>query len=211
MVASQARPAYIYDTTLGDWVPMSGVVDTGQAYTFTANQTFNGLVTANNGINAATTLSLQTGGVSRLSIDSGGRVNKPFQPSFYALHTGGGLNDINAALILNSPQVNVGNHYSASTGRFTAPIAGAYMFYFGTIKSDNGKTPDTGTSRFRIRKNGTAFSTELRLSENGGYGESSSLVASTFLSANDYVDVFITDAGGWYGGTYAHFGGYLIG
>jgi hypothetical protein len=51
MVAAQARPAYIYDTTLGDWVPMSGVVDTGQAYTFTANQTFNGLVNANNGIN----------------------------------------------------------------------------------------------------------------------------------------------------------------
>lgn len=134
-------------------------------------------------------------------------------PAFYITHNAtSGTNDPNGTvIILTAPILNRGSRYSTATGRFTCPVAGLYQFFFGTIKSDNGVAPDGRVSRFRIRRNGSNISTELRLSENGGYGESSSIVCIAECSANDFIDVFLTDVGGWYGNTYAHFGGFLIG
>jgi len=151
-------------------------------------------------------------GSERVRIDSSGKVTMPNQPAFYIVHSGGGgINQQNTTVILNSPIVNRDSAYSTSTGRYTCPITGLYQFFFGTIKSDNGITPDPRVSRFNIRKNGTNISTELRLSENGGYGESASMVCIAQCNANDFIDVYITDTGGWYGTSYAHFGGFLIG
>ena len=148
----------------------------------------------------------------KMRIDSSGRVTMPYQPAFYTVHTAtSGTNQQNTTVILTAPIINRGSAYSTSTGRYTCPVAGLYQFFFGTIKSDNGIAPDPRVSRFNIRKNGTNASTELRLSENGGYGESASLVCLVECVANDFIDVFITDTGGWYGNTYAHFGGFLIG
>ena len=148
----------------------------------------------------------------KMRIDSSGRVTMPYQPAFYTVHTAtSGTNQQNTTVILTAPIINRGSAYSTSTGRYTCPVAGLYQFFFGTIKSDNGIAPDPRVSRFNIRKNGTNASTELRLSENGGYGESASLVCLVECVANDFIDVFIADTGGWYGNTYAHFGGFLIG
>ena len=149
----------------------------------------------------------------RLNVSQSGYVTTPNQPAFYVQHTAAA--GVNAAsgtvVILTAVQFDRTSSYSTSTGRYTAPIAGCYQFFFGTIKSDSGRQPDSFVSRFRLRKNGVNFSTELRLSENGGYGDSTSMVAMVNLAAGDFVDIFITDSGGWYGSTYAHFGGYLIG
>jgi hypothetical protein len=141
---------------------------------------------------------------------SSGNITIPNQPAFYAQTTSpSGIVQTNTVILLNNPIVNRGSAYNSSNGRFTCSTAGLYQFFFGTIKTD-GK--DADVSRFRIRKNGTNASTELRLSESGGYGESSSLVCLIACNVNDYVDVFIgADTGGWYGNQYAHFGGFLIG
>ena len=161
---------------------------------------------------ADNTLGFVTASTERMRIDVGGRVLAPFQPAFYIHHVGdNGLNQQNTTVILNTPLINRGSAYSTSTGRYTCPVSGLYQFFFGTIKSDNGVAPDGRVSRFRIRRNGSNISTELRLSENGGYGESTSMVCMAECAANDFIDVFITDIGGWYGGTYGHFGGFLIG
>ena len=48
MVASQARPGYIFDTDLDDWVPIAGVVDTSQPYNFNINSTIGGNTIINN-------------------------------------------------------------------------------------------------------------------------------------------------------------------
>ena len=160
----------------------------------------------------SSTFVVATTGLERLRIDSSGRVTMPYQPAFYTVHTAtSGTNQQNTTVILTAPIINRGSAYSTSTGRYTCPVAGLYQFFFGTIKSDNGIAPDPRVSRFNIRKNGTNASTELRLSENGGYGESASLVCLVECVANDFIDVFIADTGGWYGNTYAHFGGFLIG
>jgi hypothetical protein len=193
MVASQARPAYIYDTTLGDWVPMSGVVDTGQAYTFTANQTFNGLVNANNGINAATTLSLQTGGVNRLSIDSSGRVTAPSQPGFLAAISGnfgvaanGAIPPFNSVTI-DARCFNSGGNYNISTYTFTAPVAGRYIFsHNSNVYNATGVIFMPG-----IRINGSAVIYGTRFATNISGDNNSSMSVIVNLAANDYVQPYL--------------------
>ena len=193
MVASQARPAYIYDTTLGDWVPMSGVVDTGQAYTFTANQTFNGLVNANNGINAASTLSLQTGGTTRLSIDSSGRVTLPYQPGFLATAAGNysvaanGVVPSYNSVTADARCFNTGSHYNVSTYAFTAPVSGKYLFAINcNVYNSTGVIFMSG-----IRVNGSAVIYGTRFATNIAGDNNSSMSVIVNLAANDYVNPFI--------------------
>jgi hypothetical protein len=210
MVASQARPAYIYDTTLGDWVPMSGVVDTGQAYTFTANQTFNGLINANNGINAATTLSLQTGGVNRLSIDSGGRVTTPNNPAFSAYVGGAAQNTaFLGTMPYNTATINIGSCYNTSTYRFTAPVAGTYLLSVYDI----GAT--TSTSRFFLFRNGVDLEAnntvhQLRAPNGGNYSSALSFWLVT-AAVNDFFYVTVNEGTSYATNEYAWFSGFLVG
>jgi hypothetical protein len=195
MVASQARPAYIYDTTLGDWVPMSGLVDTGQSYTFTANQTFNGLVTANNGINAATTLSLQTGGINRMSIDSTGIMSNSFQPSW------------NVGITTQYSQPNndfirwdkstgdgcfLSGGVSLGSYRVTVPKSGKYLVSVG-LRSETGAGAGTGTE---LKINGV---THLRkYSTSGGdYVHLDIAPMVVNLAANDYLTVITNPSNGF--------------
>jgi hypothetical protein len=210
MVASQARPAYIYDTTLGDWVPMSGVVDTGQAYTFTANQTFNGLVNANNGINAATTLSLQTGGVSRLSINSNGVVTTPNNPAFSA-HVGGAAQNtvLLGTIPYNTATINIGSCFNTSTHRFTAPVAGTYLLSVHDI----GAT--TGTSRFFLFRNGVDLEAsntvhQLRAPNGANYSSATSFWLVT-AAVNDFFYVTANEGTSYATNEYAWFSGFLVG
>jgi len=212
MVASQARPAYIYDTTLGDWVPMSGVVDTGQAYTFTANQTFNGLVTANNGINAATTLSLQTGGVNRLSIDSSGRVTTPNNPAFSAYVGGAAQNNAlpsGSTMPYNTTTINIGSCFNTSTYRFTAPVAGTYLLSTYDIGAASS------TSRFFLFRNGVDLEAnntvhQLRAPNGANY---SSATSFWLVSAQigDFFYVTVNEGTSYATNEYAWFSGFLVG
>ena len=67
-----------------------------------------------------------TNGTTAQTVDSGGRVTTPARPVFCAIRathqTSAGVGAFDVAI------VNVGNHYSTSTYRFTAPVAGTYWF-----------------------------------------------------------------------------------
>jgi hypothetical protein len=77
-----------------------------------------------------------TFGTERMRIDSSGRVTMPYQPRFMAFRTGnltgyaGGT-----AAIFNNATINVGNNYNTTSGLFTAPVAGNYIFQVGIYMS----------------------------------------------------------------------------
>ena len=69
----------------------------------------------------------------RLRVDENGYVTSPSQPSFnVTITTVGQINSNVGVIIFNNTNAlgnhNNGNHYNASNGRFTAPVAGKYQF-----------------------------------------------------------------------------------
>ena len=96
---------------------------------------------------------------------------------------------------------NIGSHYSTSTYRFTAPIAGLYQFNFGTF--NNG-----ATGRISFKLNGGNISSQQYNFVNGG----DSISMSLKLSANDYVTVgdWQSISGGTFWRGHSHFDGFLI-
>ena len=157
----------------------------------------------------------KTANTSALGIDSSGRVTQPALPIFFA--TAEGTITMTTSYVettaFSNAIVNVGNHYSTSTGRFTAPIAGTYCF---GVTSLANATADV--YRFRPYKNGSSLNNyELRIqTEGGAYGTNGEYCFYATLAVNDYVSIFLKSDSGTdgYGDTnfrYSYFRGQLVG
>ena len=141
-----------------------------------------------------------------LTIDSSGRVLTPARPAFHAYSNTGSNSyfSANAEAVWNSTLVNIGDCYSTSTGRFTAPIAGTY-FFMVTMLSSSGER-----LFFRMRKNGSDIAgTFVETLAVTGLYQSVSTSATITLAVNDYVSVYLTTTA--YGGSYGNFNGFLVG
>ena len=149
------------------------------------------------------------GGTERMRISKEGYVTNPARPCFDVAKDNGAVSSTNA-IVFNVVNVNNGSHYDTSNGRFTAPVTGTYFLYFGGIKSNT-----SSVVRLKLLKNGTGnymnADRELRYDTGGNYGENASMNVIASLTANDYVQVYVT-AGTIYGtdASYTHFGGYLL-
>lgn len=144
----------------------------------------------------------------RMRIDSDGRVTMPYQPAFDVASTAG-VSGGNYQTF-DTTYLNNGNHFSTSNNRFTAPIAGIYQFFATTIKSGSSTS---NVSRVYVRVNGSNVrgNRHVRLSEGANYGTNGVGSWVLSLSANDYVQVYITDNGGSHSSVeYTYFNGYLI-
>jgi hypothetical protein len=128
------------------------------------------------------------------------------QPAFSAYRDAGQV-PANTVFVCNNIQVNTGSHYNGSTGRFTAPVAGTYLFAFHCMAIYS----PTYYVNVAIRKNGTIISM--------GHGSPSShdhtnVQCITTMAVSDYVDAFVppgytpvyADSG-----VYNNFNGHLIG
>ena len=147
------------------------------------------------------------GNQERLRIDSNGYVTKPNQPSFHARRVNNASSTSNP-LVFDDAHHNNGSHYKTSgtdQGKFVAPVAGVYLFYWCAIKTNSGSV-----CRLYIKKNGSNIygSMHLRLQESGTYSNGS-IQAILNLAAGDKIHISL-EAGSIHGSEYTHFGGYLI-
>ena len=77
-----------------------------------------------------------------MRISSSGYVTQSKQPCFH-VSLEGHKNATQDPLVFTDVRVNTGSHYSSSTGKFTAPVAGRYLFFFMGIKNSNNKKINT--------------------------------------------------------------------
>ena len=156
---------------------------------------------------AATALTLQTNnGTTAMTIDTSQRVTTPSQPSFFAVLSSSIT--ANQTVVFDNVVQNVGSCYSGSTGRFTAPIAGRYLFSYCLL------TNATSTYHEALFYVNGAVKARTQMYA----GASSNSVSSTGtivynLAAGDYCNMYSTDA--VYGSTspnfYTWFTGTLLG
>jgi len=147
-----------------------------------------------------------TAGATRMLIDSSGRVTMPYQPSFAAYRGSYSLPTQSwTTIVYDNCTLNRGSHYSTSTGRFTAPVAGYY--YFEAIGEGGG-----GQFHTLIAVNGATPSGYADTAQNWTSSNVSRQALVVSLSANDYVFVqHYIDSGKTMTNNRSHFHGWLIG
>ena len=154
----------------------------------------------------------------RMKIDEAGNVTMPSQPVFHVTRTSAQSTSTSTATSTplefpTSTAIVSSTHFNHTTHRFTAPVAGKYMFQWGY-----GTNSPAGQSQYRtfIWKNGAKLAyTQLRNDSTGmtgyNYGSRSAIVS---LAASDYVHLNSScDAGhAFYGDSELRifFQGYLL-
>ena len=144
----------------------------------------------------------------RLVIDASGRVTKPAHPAFFAVGNAGQTSyGSGAQIVIVNEQWDRNNNFSTSTGRFTAPVTGAYMFTYGFYSYEASK-------QFAIKLNNSDYvpSDTAGLIDAKNTSEMCNGTMLLYLTANDYVTVGYRSGNS--GSVYLNhcwFGGYLIG
>ena len=145
-----------------------------------------------------------------ITIDSSERVLMPSQPSFRAESAAIGY-ATTALIPFASVQHNVGSHFSTATNRFTAPIAGTYMFHVhvGFVRLENA----TNYVQLELRVNGA---NEVYSYHNIDVSPSNYLYLAVNtliqLNANDYVhtQIALSNASYYADAKELQFYGYLV-
>jgi hypothetical protein len=156
-----------------------------------------------------------------ISIDSSNRVTISV-PAFRATSTSGWHN-VTAGNVINFNVTTSGgnniqtNHdallnYDNTNKRFTAPIAGTYLFYAQLYTHEDGNL-----QTFSFYKNGSYMAvydtnSQFLLAQDGSALDRTYHMQATFeLQANDYIDCRSTNNATDVYGLYSLFGGFMIG
>ena len=145
-----------------------------------------------------------TNNTIRMAIDGSGRVTMSNQPSFGAYNgTGANAADITFA----NTFFNIGNHFVASTGIFTAPVAGRYLFTWNGL---HGQSPTSyARVNFKINNSLSTLYGDSLTSDGNGIYVATSLSGIFNLSANDTVRLY-NEGNTTYGVQYNMFSGCLL-
>lgn len=150
-----------------------------------------------------------------LSVDGAGRVRMPNQPAFFAYGLPSNLyaNYGAGAITFANTTLNTSNSWNGS--RFTAPVAGTYLFFFDAMYTHRG-----GDFALQVWKNGAAvaYNNAYGRDNVGNYEQWTSSTTSWVgtMAANDYIDFRYSSSGDtstylYAGGVYTKCYGYMIG
>ena len=159
---------------------------------------------------------------THMSINGAGIVTKPNQPCFRAGLSTSTSTSTNSIIVFNTVAssnfgFNQGNHFSTSTGRFTAPVAGVYCFSSGVLFEGVATNTDMAESLYLYR-NGAHNAYSVRranyvsnVTGNAGY-YGDYLHSELDLAAGDYITIISRHAETTHGNAkYTFFQGHLIG
>ena len=129
--------------------------------------------------------------------------------------------DASYDMVLANTGYNTGTHYSTSTGRFTAPVAGLYFFHVCFYAEALSETHDDNQwFSIEFRKNNGSVNSNYTYFDQAGKGNNGDkaqtlqLTAIEPLAASDYFSFrafnYFTTRWKWHG-QYSRFMGYLIG
>ena len=157
------------------------------------------------------------GSTAHLKVMSGTvHVLKSSQPSFSVRSNAGNSTNTwtqDNVIKFQTVQHNVGSHYSTSTGRFTAPVNGFYVFHYAGFGYVGGLIAATNTTAVALRVNASTYVMLVYDMKQDGRGYPSSTgSAGLYLTANDYVDVYTSGQGQYADSSnlYTHWSGYLL-
>ena len=167
-----------------------------------------------NNTGAGTFIVQDYGGNTDLMVDGNGHVTMPNQPCFYVTTGTASAASSGATYIgsngtggtsSNSANTNVGSHFAVADGKFTAPVAGQYLFFASASQSTTTTGPGLGFWKNASLESMIAY----------GYGMSyMSFSHQTImtLAANDYVQAVFAHYNSVSSALYtSSFGGHLIG
>ena len=151
----------------------------------------------------------------RMRIDGNGYVTTPYRPAFLygfakASVTTATVISTNNGFTINTDRTafQVGSNFSTTTGRFTAPVTGTYVFGMSMMRDNvSGTQLD-----FRIHKNGAGAASAYSRVYWGAYSTSYQQNAGTTimqLTAGDFIE-FVPSSGTYYNDDSFIFG-YLLG
>ena len=167
-------------------------IDTKQTYVIATAMNPSGSSRVVNYVDA-TDHRFQTGGVDRLSVDSAGRVTKPYHPAFRA-RLGSVINNPNGQVIaFTVSEFDTGSNYSTSTYRYTAPVAGKYFFgvrFYASIRAGGLRVLH---NHWRVNGSNVLDATMGGgTGGDGGYSAHPTIHDTCILSlnANDYVEFY---------------------
>ena len=142
----------------------------------------------------------------KMKINSSGQVTKPYQASFAAMAGQNGYTLNGQVLPFNTTTHNIGSHFNTSNYRFTAPVAGRYLFTFYSILNSSGQ------GRYEILINGAADQngTRVHMTPNTSNWDHVSTSWILNLAANDYIQMGSQSNTGWHGGHWQRFCGELL-
>jgi hypothetical protein len=161
-----------------------------------------------------------------MRLDGFGRVRMPFQPAFRSGFTSAFDTTVTSggAIPFNNAPINIGGHFNTSNNRFTAPVAGRYLFHthvYATMTSVGNYNGGVGflvNGSRQSTSGGDDMRSDASIGDTAGRMTIINLNTTAILNlaAGDFVQVFGLNYSGagssfaYYRGS-SFFQGYLIG